>query len=71
MRKLAKNIQAVINTLSNLDIKATPDTIEKLFGCYQVLATTRNDLNRMADEQEAAAAIKEAEVKPDGTADSK
>lgn len=69
MRKLANDIQAVINTLSGLEIKATPATIERLYGCFGVLANTRNELNRMADEQDAALAPKEVEVKPDGTAD--
>lgn len=61
MRKLANDIQAVINTLSGLEIKATPATIERLYGCFGVLANTRNELNRMADAQDQAmAAMKEA-----------
>ena len=52
MRKMANDIQAVINTLSGVSIVASPENIEKFFGVFQVLARTRDDLKKIADIQE-------------------
>ena len=41
----ADMVQAVINTLSNLDIKSTYDNMDKLLGCLQMLAKVRDMLN--------------------------
>ena len=38
-------IQAVINTLQGLDIKATYDNMDKLLGCLQMLGKVRDQLN--------------------------
>lgn len=41
----ADMVQAVINTLSNLDIKSTYENMDKLLGCLQMLAKVRDRLN--------------------------
>lgn len=52
MRNMANTIQAVINTLEQLDIKSTFDNTNKLLGCFQALGGVRDDLIRIADVQE-------------------
>lgn len=52
MRNMANTIQAVINTLEQLDIKSTYENTNKLLGCFQALGGVRDDLNRIADIQE-------------------
>ena len=41
----ADMVQAVINTLGNLDIKSTYENMDKLLGCMQMLAKVRDRLN--------------------------
>lgn len=41
----ADMVQAVINTLSNLDIKSSYENMDKLLGCLQMLAKVRDRLN--------------------------
>ena len=41
----ADMVQAVINTLQGLDIKATYENMDKLLGCLQMLAKVRDRLN--------------------------
>ena len=38
-------VQAVINTLQGLDIKATYENMDKLLGCLQMLGKVRDRLN--------------------------
>lgn len=52
MRNIANTIQAVINTLEQLDIKSTFDNTNKLLGCFQALGGVRDDLIRIADIQD-------------------
>jgi len=56
MSKNAEEIQKVINTLENLDIRPTYDNMNRLLGCMQVLAIVRDDLEKQ-------------EVATDGNAD--
>ena len=48
----ADMVQAVINTLSNLDIKSTYENMDKLLGCLQMLAKVRDRLNAPAEVQD-------------------
>lgn len=70
MKKMANDIQAVINTLSGIEIKATPNNIERLYGCYQVLVSTAKDLSIAAAAQEAAMNIQKQEEDKNGATDS-
>ena len=45
MNENAQKIQAVINTLQELEIKAKNDTMFNLLSCLQVLAEVRDSLN--------------------------
>lgn len=44
MKEAASKIQAIINTLEELEIKATHSNMDKLLGCMQVLAEIRDEL---------------------------
>lgn len=44
MNELANKIQAVINTLADLDIKSTYENMNKLLGCQGVLVEVREEL---------------------------
>ena len=44
MEKEANEIQAVINTLTELDIKSTYHNMDKLLGCMQLLAQVRDKI---------------------------
>lgn len=48
-------IQAVINTLEKLDIKATYDNMDKLLGCLQLLMKVRDGLNAPAEVKDGNA----------------
>lgn len=52
MKEIANKIQAVLNTLEQLNIPATYDNARKLAGCYQVLIDVRNELNGQEDRGE-------------------
>lgn len=52
MRNYANTIQAVINTLEQLDIKSTFDNTNKLLGCFQALGGVRDGLISIADIQD-------------------
>ena len=41
---MVQQLQAVINTLQELDIKTTYSNLDKLLGCIQVLDRIKNDL---------------------------
>lgn len=45
----ADMVQAVINTLQGLDIKASYENMDKLLGCLQMLAKVRDALNAPAE----------------------
>ncbi len=45
MDELIKKIQAVINTLEELEIQSKRNTMMKILGCQQVLAEVRDALN--------------------------
>ena len=45
MNEQANKLQAVINTLEGLEIKAKKDTMMQLLGCMQVLSEVRDALN--------------------------
>ena len=45
MRELANDIQRVINTLQDLDIKSTYDNMNRLLGCQELLAKIRDKLS--------------------------
>ena len=47
--ELASKIQAVINTLEGLDIKATYDNMNRLLGSLQTLAAIRDELQAPAE----------------------
>ena len=49
MNETATKIQAVINTLQDLDIKAQEKNMTILLSCYQVLGEVRDALNKMVD----------------------
>ena len=46
----ASKIQAIMNTLQELNIPATVDNMSKLLGCQQLLAEVRDELNRKGEE---------------------
>ena len=46
MNENANTVQQVINTLQDLDIKATYDNMNILMGCLQTLASIRDKLNK-------------------------
>ena len=49
MNETATKIQAVINTLQNLDIKAQENNMTILLSCYQVLSEVRDAINMVDD----------------------
>lgn len=49
MNENATKIQAVINTLQNLDIKAQENNMTILLSCYQVLSEVRDAINVVDD----------------------
>ena len=51
MNELANKVNAVLNTLQELDIKPTYDNLNKLFGCFHVLVDVRNELNTKGTEE--------------------
>ena len=55
MKEQADKIQAVINTLEELDIKSTYDNMNKILGCMQMLAGIRDDLGKEAPNGNADA----------------
>lgn len=59
LQEQAEGIQAVINTIETLDIKATFDNTNKVLGCLQ----------KLADVRETLRGIPAGEVKTDGNAD--
>ena len=60
MNTNANKIQAVINTLQTMEIKAKSETMGLLMGCLQVLAEVRDDLNKPAEEEKKDEAVAEA-----------
>ena len=51
----ASKIQAIMNTLQELNIPATVDNMSKLLGCQQTLADVRDEMQRMQQEVKANA----------------
>lgn len=46
----SEKIQAVINTLENLDIRPTYDNTNRLLGVYQVLNEVKESIEKGADD---------------------
>ena len=51
MNELANKVNAVLNTLQELDIKPTYENMNKLFGCFHVLADVRDELKKNGTEE--------------------
>lgn len=47
MEKEANEIQAVINTLGELDIKSTYSNMDKILGCMQLLTRVRDRIREV------------------------
>ena len=69
MEELAKKVQLVINTLTDLDIKSSYDNMNKLLGSQQLLAQIRDELNARAQEMNRPIGLV-PEVNVDGNPDS-
>ena len=51
MNEMAKNIQAVINTLETLDIQSKRNTMMQLLGCMKILEDVRDGLTAPKEEE--------------------
>ena len=51
LKEIAGNLQAVIYTIRDLDIKATPENASHLMGIYGILTGARDELRQMAEEE--------------------
>lgn len=55
MEEMANKIQAVINTLSDLDIKSTYENMDRLLGCMRVLAVIRDEVKKLPEVKDGNA----------------
>jgi hypothetical protein len=53
MKEMINKIQATINTLQALEIKATYENMNHLMGALQLLADVRDDISKMAENEKA------------------
>ena len=57
VKAIAEKIQAVINTLEDLDIKSTFNNMNKLLGCQGTLAEVRDELMKAQEEKHGNADV--------------
>lgn len=55
MNELANKIQMVLNTLEDLDIKATNKNMNQLLGCQNVLSEVRDTLLKAENDSQKPA----------------
>lgn len=67
--KLANKVQIVINTIQDIDIKASFDTMNHLMGAIQTLAQIRDELNAIEKDCNEEDQNNEQEAEEDGNAD--
>ena len=55
----AEKIQAVLNTLDNIEIKATYDNLNRMLGIHKVLIGIRDELAKQAEKAQTEEVKKE------------